>query len=311
MATRFLSRRVNFKGELFSSTFTFGLNAAIRLGSSLVLTRMLSPEAYGIFGILFSLLFMIELMSDVGTKALLIRHHRGADKRFIHTLWTVRLLRSCFSFCVMFFGAPLIASLYSSPVLSNALRALSPVFLLSGVESMSFILATRDQRARIANYADLASTAVMTVFVIAMAAVLHNFYCVILGALLQRIVLVAISYCYYREVGVGIAFDREAIAEQFRFARYVTPSSVLYIVLTQYDKIVFLKLFNLTLLGVYSIAGNMASPITGVVLHNAQVILFARCAEYFRSDAAQARARYYRENRRLMLIGIGLPALRS
>ena len=46
-----LLSRINPKGELFASTFTYGLTAIIKLGSSLILTRLLSPEVYGVFGI--------------------------------------------------------------------------------------------------------------------------------------------------------------------------------------------------------------------------------------------------------------------
>ena len=69
---RSISRLINFRGELFSSTFTYGVAALIKLGSSLILTRLLNPEAYGIFAILFSILYMVELLSDVGSSGLLI-----------------------------------------------------------------------------------------------------------------------------------------------------------------------------------------------------------------------------------------------
>jgi lipopolysaccharide exporter len=305
---RFFPRSVNFKGELFSSTFTYGVTAAIKLGSSLVLTRLLSPEAYGIFGILLSFLFIIELMSDVGTVGLLIRHERGNEVKFIHTIWTVRLIRCSLNFCIVFFGAPIIAVLYKTPLLTSAFRTLSFWFLLMGAESMSFVLAQRDRRARIANYSDMASSAVMTLFVIGVASVLKNHFALIYGALLQRALLMIASYFFYRDVGIGLAFDRQALAEQFRFARYVLPSSLLTIVLSQYDKIVLLKLFNLTILGVYGIAQNMLGPISGVIVHNARVVLYARCAEYFRTNRETARSRYYTENQRLLMVGTILPA---
>lgn len=300
-------RILNFRAELFASTFSFGATAVIRLGSSLVLTRLLSPAAYGVFGILLSILFMIEMMSDVGTMALLIRHPRGDERRFVHTLWTIRLIRSVFNFAVLLLAAPLIASIYHAPVLKDALRVLSIWFLLNGAESMSFGLAIRHQRARLSNYNELASNVVMTLFVIGMAFLLRNHYALILGALLQRVLLVVASHFYYRDIGVGIAFDREARREQFQFARYVTPSSILTIVLSQYDKVVLARLFSLTLLGIYSIAGNMAAQLTGVMMHNARVVLFARCADYFRSNRSTAAYRYYRENLRLFAIG-ALPA---
>lgn len=306
---RFPSGLINFKGELFSSTFTYGLTAVIRLGSSLVLTRLLSPEAYGIFGILFSFLFVVELLSDVGTVGLLVRHERGNDPKFIHTVWTVRLIRCTINFCIIFFGAPLIAALYKTPLLTSAFRALSFWFLFMGAESMSFILAQRDQRARISNYADLASSAAMTIFVIGVASVLKNHFALIYGALLQRALLMIASYFFYRNIGVGLAFDRQALTEQFRFARYVLPSSLLTIVLSQFDKIVLLKLFNFTIVGVYGIAQNMLAPISGIIIHNARVVLYARCSGYFRLNRENARSRYYSENNRLLMVGTILPAM--
>jgi len=306
---RRLTRLINLKGELFSSTFTYGLTAVIKLGSSLVLTRLLSPEAYGIFGILFSVLFMLELMSDVGSTGLLIRHPRVGEIRFVHTVWTVRLIRSILNFSIVFFGAPVIAAIYHTPILTSAFRMLSIYFLLMGGESMAFILAQRDQRARIANYAEMISSAVMTVFVIVIASLLKSHFALIYGALLQRALLMVASHFFYRNIGVGIAFDREAMSDQFKFARFVLPSSLLTIVLLQYDKVVLLKLFDLSLLGIYGLAGNMLGPVTGVNFHNARVVLYARCAEYFRTDRATARKRYYSENRKLLTLSVVLPAI--
>jgi O-antigen/teichoic acid export membrane protein len=178
-----------------------------------------------------------------------------------------------------------------------------------GAESMAFVLAQRDQRARIANYADMLSGAAMTFFVIGVASVLKNHFALIYGALLQRALLMIASHFFYRNVGVGLAFDRQALSEQFKFARFVLPSSLLTVVLSQYDKLVLLKLFNLGILGVYGIAQNMLGPITGIIMHNARVVLYARCSEYFRTNRETARSRYYTENRRLLTVGTILPAV--
>src|ERR1700756_2014974 len=107
------------KGELFASTFSYGVTSLIRLVSSLILTRLLTPEAYGTFAILLSFYVIIELMSDVGTVGLLIRHPRGGERRFIHTIWSIRLLRCTLNFCLLFLGAPLIAYLYHAPTLTT------------------------------------------------------------------------------------------------------------------------------------------------------------------------------------------------
>jgi lipopolysaccharide exporter len=296
------SRFFNIKGELFSSTFTYGLSTLIRLGSSLVLTRLLNPEAYGVIGILFSVAATFELLSDVGATGLLIRHSRGNERKFVHTLWTIRLVRCCINFALLYTLAPVIARIYDLPLLTDALRLFSFWFPLVGLESMAFIVAQRNQRAKIGNYVDLATSAVMTLFVIGMATVINDYTVFIYGALLQRVLTVAASHCFYREIGVGFALDRSATVDQFHFAKFVLPSSLLTIVLSQYDKVVLLKLFDLSLLGIYGLAANMIGPVFNMVNHNCRVVLYPRCAEYFRTSPATAGFRYYSENARLIAV---------
>jgi len=304
----FLSRFFNLRGELFSSTLTYSLSALIKLGSSLILTRLLNPEAYGVIGILFSVAFTLELLSDVGATGLLIRHARGNQRRFVHTLWTIRLIRSVINFALLYLLAPIIARIYELPLLTDALRLFSLWFLLVGLESMAFIVAQRDQRSRIGNYVDLATTVVMTIFVVGMARVIGDYHVFIYGTLLQRVLAVIASHCFYREIGVGFAFDREAVNDQLHFGKFVLPSSLLTIVLSQYDKVVLLKLFDLTTLGLYGLAGNMIGPVAGMINHNCRVVLYPRCAEYFRTSRATAAHRYYTENARLLTV-VSLPPM--
>lgn len=301
--------KIGLRSDLFSSAFTYGSMAFVRLGSSLVLTRLLTPTVYGIFAILISFVFTIELLSDVGPAALVIRHPRGGEVEFVHTIWTIRLGRAILNFGILFFCAPLIAILYKEPGLAGPCRLLSVIFLISGAESMSYILAQRNQKARIRNYAEFFSNIVMALVVIGLAYTLRNVYALLFAYLLQRAILTVISYSFYREVGVGLAFDREAIREQFRFARVVTPSSIVTVMLNQYDKLIFLRLFSAPLLGIYSIAGNMLAPVRSIIMNNARLILYARCSEYFRTDRGTARERYYGENKKLIFLGVLLPSM--
>lgn len=304
-----LSRLFNFKGELFSSTFTYAMSALIRLGSSLVLTRLLNPEAYGVVAILSSVAFVLELISDVGTVALLVRHPRGGEPQFIHTLWTIRFLRSAMNFGLLYAFAPRIATLYETPFLAEPLRDYSFTFLLAGLQSMSFLLAQRDQRSRIFNYAELVTNAAMTVSVVLLAWALRDYYAFVYGALVQRALLSLASLLYYRDVGVSFAWDREAVRDQFKFARVVLPSSLLTIALSQYDRVILLKLFDLALLGLYGLAAGIIAPVAGLTSKNSRVVLYARCAEYVRADPSSVVQRYYGENTKLMRLGVLFPAL--
>jgi lipopolysaccharide exporter len=302
-------RFINVKGELFSSTFTYGLTALVKLGSSLVLTRLLNPEAYGVFTILFSIVFMVELLSDVGTIAFLVRHERGNEPRFIHTVWTIRLIRSVMNFVLLYLCAPYVAVLYATPLLTDGLRTIAFIFLLKGAESMSFVLAQREQRSRISNYIELISNILTSLTVIGLAIIFRNYYAFIYGVLIQYGLMTVASYFFYRDVGVRFALERDAAISQFSFARLILPTSMITVALSQYDRAILLKLFDLSILGVYGVASSMITPIIGLMYKNCKVILYARCADYFRSDRATVINRYYSENRRLFLFASIFPAV--
>jgi len=74
-----LSKYVNLKGDLFATAASFGTQAIIKLGSSLILTRLLRPEAYGIITILMSVTFVIELIGDINVTLFIIRDKNAEE----------------------------------------------------------------------------------------------------------------------------------------------------------------------------------------------------------------------------------------
>ncbi len=86
------------------------------------------------------------------------------------------------------------------------------------------------------------------------------------------------------------------------------PSSLLTIVMTQFDKIVFLRLFDLRLLGLYGLAGNIGSQIESLVIKISNQVLYPRLAHSFRTDPDGFSLNYYTENARLFASVLVLPA---
>jgi lipopolysaccharide exporter len=83
---------------------------------------------------------------------------------------------------------------------------------------------------------------------------------------------------------------------------------LLTIVMTQFDKVVFLRLFDLRLLGVYGLAGNIAAPIESLILKISNQVLYPRCAHNFRTDRETFPLKYYTENVRLFISILIVPA---
>lgn len=309
LADRGLGGSINIHGELFGTALTFLAGAVLRLGSSLVLTRWLYPEAYGIVAILASVLFVLEMLSDIGVTGLLIRHERGDQPDFIDTLWTARLLRGVLNFGLAFALAPWIATFYGEPRIGDALRILSPWFLFAALESAAIPLAMRHQKARLVGYLELACSAASTLFVIVFSYYSRDHWGMVYGMVFGRALQTAASYVVFRRGGPRLFLERPALRELFNFSKYVMPTSVLTMLLVQYDKVIFLRLFDLGLLGIYGVAGSIAMPVSGLLTRVHHVVLFPRCAETFRRDPTALREGFYLQNVRLVALATTLPAL--
>lgn len=304
----FTSKRINWRGEMPVTIAAFGATAAIKLASALILTRLLYPEAYGLIAMIGVVAYVIELVSDIGIVAFLIRHHNASEPGFLHTIWTIRLVRAGINFAAMFLLAPLVADWYATPALEIALQIVAFTFLISSLESMSFLLAVRDQRSRIVTMAELGSTLGSVIFTVIYSYYSRDHYGMVFGMLFQRCIVTITSYWRRDRIWPKLKWDKSVVSELFGFAKYVGPSSTLSIFINQFDKVLILKLFDLKLLGLYGVAGSVSAPVNGLIgklIHN---ILYPRMAERFRSTPNAPTSTLYLEHKKLLALIFLTPA---
>jgi lipopolysaccharide exporter len=304
-----LSKVINFRGDLFATTFTFVLQALVRLLSSLILTRVLLPEAYGIITILASILYVIGNILDTNVTLFIVRDKNAEQPRYLNTAWTLRFGRAVLSAAVLFACAPLIATkIYDLPTLVVPLRVFSLWFLIDGFDSLGFSVAIRRKQARLQVYSDLAALVLSTSFSIIYCYRYHTFWGIAFGMLLNRLIMVLLSYRLFPGLRPRLFIDVAAAREILGYSKFTIPSSFLTLSLNQFDKIAFLRLFDLRLLGIYGLAGNIAGSIDSLVSKISQAVLYPRCAHNFRENPDTAVRRYYTENISLFAGILAVPA---
>src|ERR1700691_1997111 len=89
--------QVSLKRRVFSagawSLAGYALSFVIRLGSNLVMTRLLVPSMFGVVAIAQLVIVGLSLFSDVGIKPSVIQSKRGSEPDFLNTVWTTQILR--------------------------------------------------------------------------------------------------------------------------------------------------------------------------------------------------------------------------
>ena len=157
-------------------------------------------------------------------------------------------------------------------------------------------------------YSELAATFLSSSFAVIYCYYSRDYWGLIYATVLQRALLAAMTHFYYQELRPKLQFDWAAAREVLRFTRFTMPSSLITLALSQFDKIALLRLFDLNLLGIYGLAGNIATPIESLISKISQMVLYPRCAHDFRTDPDTYWIKYYTNNVKVFFSMLIVPA---
>jgi O-antigen/teichoic acid export membrane protein len=229
----------------------------LRMAGNVLLTRLLTPEAFGVMGMIISVMMVLTMLSDFGFASFIIRHEKGEDPKFLDVIWTIRLVQSVVQSAVMLAGSVPIALALGKPSMAMPIAVCAPLFILNAICPMSALLAQRQGLIRKACTIDLGALAIQIAFNLSLAIVLRDYRALIIGlyvgaaakALLTLVLLPLRS---------RIAYDRETAREFFGFSRVIMASTLITLLISQSDKILFARLFSFADFGVYMLAANLA-----------------------------------------------------
>ncbi len=111
----------------------------LRVISSLLLTRLLSPTDFGVIGMVSVAHYTITMLLDFGTDAYLVRHREIHDRRQLDVIWTITFLRLIFVAAITALGAGVFSHLLGNETLTVVLAVSALGFLASAPQSLSLI----------------------------------------------------------------------------------------------------------------------------------------------------------------------------
>ncbi|SNS42410.1 Membrane protein involved in the export of O-antigen and teichoic acid [Sphingomonas laterariae] len=271
----------------------------IRIVSSMVLTRMLDVEVFGVVGILTSITIIFGMISDLGFAAYVIRSAEGTDKRFLDEIWTLRLMRSAGLAVLLAVLAWPISAYIGEPDLAPALAVFGMSFLLEGITSMATATSIRNGQVGRISLFDISAAVIQTALTIFIAYFLRSYWAIIYATLLGNVVKIVLSYAMFSGSRRHWHFSRARAAELWRFARYITGSSILTMIISQSDKIALSRFLPLDLFGLYMIAVTLAQGPLAFAAPYANRVLFPAYARIAREEPAALRERFYSWRRRI------------
>lgn len=287
------------------SYLTHGLQLVLRFGSSLILTRLLFPDAYGIFGPAMAVMFLLELLSDIGIRPAVVRSPNGDKPEFLGTVWSILLIRS-----IPFAGAIVglafvLPEWYHEPRLFEVMLAIAvrPI-ILALLNPMIFDLYRR-MDFKTPFYIDMLQTMVAIPITILLAWQMQTVWALVLGLLIGDFVRLLLTYLIC-PLPPRPHWHKPALRELSNFGISIFLNTLVYGAWIYFDRLVGPKLISAEQMGLYILAWSLAEAAEMLIARGGEVY-YAMLA---RQKEGEERAAFFRRTaRRIAMYLVPLMAI--
>ncbi|SFH98299.1 Membrane protein involved in the export of O-antigen and teichoic acid [Selenomonas ruminantium] len=197
----------------------------ISLAVTILLARLLSPTDFGTLALLTIFINILQVFVDSGLGSALIQKKDVDDVDF-STVFYFNCVSCAVMYGVLYFGAPWIAEFYQDEALTELIRVLGLVLLISGVRSVQNAYIIRKLAFRLSFTASL--TALMISAIVAVVMAFYGFG--VWALIMQQIVNVAVGTVvlwYVTAWRPKLTFSRQRFHFLFTFGSRLLLSSLL------------------------------------------------------------------------------------
>jgi O-antigen/teichoic acid export membrane protein len=252
------------------SYLTHGVLLVLRLGSSLILTRLLLPDAYGIFGPALAVMFFLEFLSDIGLRPAVVRSPRGEDPVFLGTAWSVVMVRALGLSAAAFGLAWVLPGYYDMPELRGVLLALSVRPVLMAFQNPTLFILYRRLNYRIPFYLDTLQSLTAVPITILFAWMLGNVWALVLGLLFGDVSRLILSHILCPRAPRP-HWDRSAVHELSHFGLSIFLNTLVYGAWIYFDRLVGPKLLPKEEMGLYILAWSLSEALDNLIGRGCEV----------------------------------------
>ena len=253
----------------------FIVGQAFRLVGNLILTRLLTPDAFGIMAMAMVVQGIISLCSDIGLQQTIIQSRNAGNPSFLNTAWTLSIFRNflIWSTCAIIalglhfaglWGWLPLGSVYANPILPAVIAVTSLSAIIQGFQSLNICFANRILDMKRITLIDLYSQFCGISLMIFFGWLTHSVWSLVVSNLVVTAVTTILTHLWLQGPRSRIEWDWNVLHELFHFGKWIWLSSAINILATSSDRLLLGGWIGATGLGYYSIANNLASVLDGI-----------------------------------------------
>jgi len=266
----------------------------VRLAANLVLTRILLPDAFALMALVLIVLMGVEMLSDVGIRASVLRDEKAERVEFYQTAWTLQTIRGLILAALVAAISVPVAAFYEQPELRNLLLVVAIVPIIHGLEHTGVYLAERRLtyfKVFLAHVSEPLIAAPIGIFI---AISTGSVWALAAMAVLGMTARVVMGHILFRSTPIRFRMHPESAWSMVHFGKWILLSTAISWLMFQIDRMSLGKLVELKTLGIYSIALMWAEVPLLAARRWVGSIFYPLVSNWFRNspDAGEQAARY-------------------
>ena len=256
-----------FKDTVVKGSMATGLSQGVAMGftiiSAVVLARLLTPDDFGLLGMVSVIVNFLFIFKDIGLSNATIQKEEITRPQ-ISTLFWINSLISLSLGLIMVAVGPLVARFYDRAELTGIMTILAISFVVEGLTIQHTALLRRHLRFSAVAIADIMSRFSFLVTAIIMALLGFSYWSLVGGHIVRSMVL--LGFTIYTCPWVPGRMQRGAgVRSMMRFGGHVTTVNLLAYLARNLDRILIGKLYGAAALGLYRQAYQLLmQPLTQV-----------------------------------------------
>ncbi len=265
----------------------------VRLGSNVLLARLLSPDAFGLMSVVYILMIGMALFSDIGITRSVVQSRRGNDPELLDTAWAIQIIRglglgvaSLFVaggfFLATRWGLTSSTTVYADARLPWVVAAFSVVAVLQGFESIRNGVAKRDMQMKMLTKINIASQVAAAIVMVACAWAFHSMWALVVGAIVAGAVRCWLGHVALEGHREKFRLIPSATAELLNNGKWIFLSSILGFAAVNGDRLLLGGLIDTRTFGLYTVAFMLVNMLQVVATTLCINVAYPAIAEVYR-----------------------------
>jgi teichuronic acid exporter len=270
---------------------------------SIILTRLLTPEEYGIMGMAVVIIGFANVFLDLGFRNALVQKQNITQVQYSSVFYTNALI-SVLLTLLCFFSAKPLAGFYNLPKIEPVFQVLSLNFLFNGLSLVSSAILYKKLIFKVNTIINLFAAVVSGIVGVYLAYNGLGVWSLVFQSVLNAFIVLVATF-FYVNWWPSLQFSFLELKPLWSYGSRLFAASLLEVIFTRIDVFIIGKIFSPTMLGFYGRAQGMDNLVRQFSASSLIGTLFPYIAKN-QDNRPALREIYLRFLHLIMLVSIGL-----